>query len=298
MTVTAREQTIAELRRRMGQVTDRLGQRRDPAGLAVGVGTPRPVGADAPRPVGVDPRPAGPTSTPGAWSGPADGFGSAPGRLLPSLPGLQGVPRLRAGAVHRVDNLALALALSGGSSHHGGWLGVVGLPELGYEAAAEAGIELDRTIVIPEPGDRWPAVLAELAEVTDVVLIRPPGRLSAGQAEKLRARLRLHETALVSCGPWPRTEVEYGLRASRWFGPGRGDGHLRTRQAEVEVERPGRPRERFTLWLPGDQLRIAVDEKPAPAPVDALPDHDRHDHDRHDRDHSAVDHGRFDRMAG
>lgn len=175
---------------------------------------------------------------------------------LPLLPGLADLPALRAGAVHRVDNLSLALALLAGPARDGAWVGVVGLPELGYLAAAEAGLSLDRTIVIPDPGADWLAVLAELADLTTLVLARPASRLTPTQAERFRARLRRRGSALLSLGDWPRTEAHYSVRSSRWQGLDHGAGHLTARQAEIEVRRAGHPAYHGEIWLPGTELTI------------------------------------------
>ncbi|OYO07562.1 hypothetical protein CGZ94_07655 [Enemella evansiae] len=184
------------------------------------------------------------------------GTEDAAAKELPLLPGLAELPALRAGAVHQVDNLALALALLAGPARAGDWVAVVGLPELGYLAAEEAGLRLDRTIVIPDPGADWLSVLAELTDLTGLVLTRPAGRLNQSQAERFRARLRRRGSALLSCGGWPRSEANYSLRSSRWVGLGHGAGHLTARRAEIEVRRPGRPVHHCPVWLPGADLSI------------------------------------------
>ena len=173
------------------------------------------------------------------------------GRELAALPGLASLPRLRTGSAYAVDNASLALALLSGPSQAGEWIGVVGIPELGYESAAELGVDLSRVIVVPEPGSHWLSVVAGLAEITGVVLVRPAGPVSAGQAEKLRSRLRLKGAALLSWGTWPRTEASFSLRSSHWVGLGDGYGHLTSRLAEVDITRPGRSPQSLELWLPG-----------------------------------------------
>lgn len=179
------------------------------------------------------------------------------GRELETLPGLTSLPRLRTGSAYTVDNASLALALLSGPSQAGEWIGVVGIPELGYEAARELGVDLSRVIVVPDPGSHWLSVLAGLAEITSLILVRPAGPVSAGQAEKLRARLRLTGSALLSWGSWPRSEATFSLRSSRWVGLGRGHGHLSSRLAQVDINRPGRSPRSLQLWLPGHDARVS-----------------------------------------
>jgi len=178
------------------------------------------------------------------------------GRELDSLPGLASLPRLRTGSAFMVDNASLALALLSGPSQAGEWIGIVGVPDLGYESAAELGVDLSRTIVVPEPGEHWLSVLAGLAEIASVVLVRPPQTVTPSQAERLRSRLRLKGAALVSWGMWPRCEATFSLRSSHWVGLGRGHGHLSSRLAEVDVAWHGTSPRSVQLWLPGADAQV------------------------------------------
>ncbi|MDN5855595.1 MAG: hypothetical protein L0K86_22700, partial [Actinomycetia bacterium] len=79
--------------------------------------------------------------------------------VLPALARLFPSGGLRAGAAYSVDeSVALAMALMAGASTSGSWCGVVGVPEFGAEAAAALGVSLDRTVLVPEPGEHWIAV--------------------------------------------------------------------------------------------------------------------------------------------
>jgi hypothetical protein len=177
--------------------------------------------------------------------------GTASSRSLPVLPGLAEVLSLQTGSAYAVDSASLALAVLAGPSSAGEWVGVVGAPDLGYEAAAEMGVDLDRTIVVPEPGEHWLSVTAALVDVASVVLVRPPAAVTEHQAERLRARLRTKDAALVCWGEWPRCQTRLRSQGSTWFGLGRGHGHLSGRQLTVEVNRTGSPRRSLRLSLPG-----------------------------------------------
>ena len=56
----------------------------------------------------------------------------------------------------------LALALMAGPSRAGSWCAVVGVTDFGVEAASALGVDLARTVVVPEPGEQWLEVTAAL----------------------------------------------------------------------------------------------------------------------------------------
>lgn len=178
------------------------------------------------------------------------------GQEIPTHPALRGLLQLRAGGAYAVDGLPLALAVLAGPSAAGEWCAVVGEPDFGAEAASELGVVLERTVLVPDPGESWLEATAALVDVATLVVVRPPVRVAAGTAERLRGRLRKRGAALVATGPhglaWPRAEARLTAVAPQWQGLGRGEGHLRSRQLTVEVRRgAARPR-RAQLWLPGD----------------------------------------------
>ena len=99
-------------------------------------------------------------------------------RALPTHPAL--VDLLPGGALNAgssysvVGSTTLALALLQGASAAGAWCAVVGMPDLGIEAAAGLGVDLERLVLVPHPGDRWLAVVPALIDVVSIVLVRPP----------------------------------------------------------------------------------------------------------------------------
>ncbi len=183
--------------------------------------------------------------------------GTAPVRdRLPTLPALsQVVPGgVLRGATYEVSaSLSLSTALLAGPSTAGAWCAVVGVPELGAEAAAALGVALERTILVPTPGEHWPHVVGALVDVTDAILLRPPTAVRDGEAQRVAARLRQHQTTLVvlATGPgaWPRPQGRLEVSESSWTGMGGGHGHLRRRRVTVSATgRWGRPH-RTQLWL-------------------------------------------------
>lgn len=159
---------------------------------------------------------------------------------------------LKEGATYSVDQSAtLVMALLAGPSAAGSWCGVIGVPEFGVEAAAHFGIDLERLVLVPRPGEQWLGVTAAIADVVGVVVTRPPTRASDSSIARLSARLRQRGATLIVLGPWPQSEAMLSLSDSSWSGIGQGNGHLSARQATVTVSSRagGRPRS-ARLWLP------------------------------------------------
>ena len=178
-------------------------------------------------------------------------------------PALAGLLQLQTGSSYSVASASLAIALMAGPSADGAWCGVVGSADLGLEAAAAAGVELRRTILVPDPQDAWLEVAAALIDVVGVVVVRAPNQVSEREASRLSARLRHRGAILISWGDWPRCEARLTMRDIEWDGLGRGHGHLRARRATVDVHRGTAPARSGQLWLPDADLAIRrVEERP------------------------------------
>ena len=98
-------------------------------------------------------------------------------RSIPTPPAIAALlpdGALRQGAVYSLGPSAALLS----------WCGVVGVPEFGVEAAKGFGIDLDRLVLIPHPGEHWLAVTAAIADVMGVVATRPPGRTNGAAAAR------------------------------------------------------------------------------------------------------------------
>ncbi len=171
-------------------------------------------------------------------------------------PALAGLLQLQTGASYGVDSASLAIALMAGPSADGAWCGIVGSAELGLEAAAAAGVELRRTILVPDPGAAWLEVTAALVDVLGVVVLRAPSSVADGEVARLSARLRQRGSILVAWGDWPRCEARLSMRDAEWGGLGRGNGHLQARQVTVDVRRGTAPARSARLWLPDADLAI------------------------------------------
>jgi hypothetical protein len=181
-------------------------------------------------------------------------LGAATLPTLPSLAALLPGGGLRAGAAYSLaPSTSLLLALLARPSQEGSWCGVVGMPELGAEAAEQVGVDLSRIVLIPDPGPRWLAVTATIADVLPVVAVRPGGRVVPGEVSRLSARLRERGGVLLVQGVWPQAEASIAVDRSEWSGVGDGHGFLRRRVLTVSVtsRRQAVPR-RARLVLPDE----------------------------------------------
>jgi hypothetical protein len=157
---------------------------------------------------------------------------------------------MHAGSTYAVDSASLALALAAGASRAGEWVGFAGCTDFGAEAAAELGIDLSRTVLVPDPGEHWLEVTAALVDVLRVVVLRPPASVDERTAGVLDSRLRTRSAVLVVHGAWPRAEARLGVEESSWTGPVAGSGQLLERRARVVVRRGARPPRRADLTWP------------------------------------------------
>jgi hypothetical protein len=174
-----------------------------------------------------------------------------------------GLLQLQTGSSYGVDSSSLAMALMAGPSADGAWCGVVGSAEFGLEAAAAAGVDLRRTILVPAPGEAWLEVTAALIDVLGVVVVAAPSEISGKDVSRISARLRQRGSVLIAYGDWPRCDARVSLRDAEWVGLGQGHGHLQARRVTVEVRRGTAPARTGRLWLP-DRAQVIrrVEEQP------------------------------------
>lgn len=191
-------------------------------------------------------------------------------RVLPVLPVLEDLMPdrgLRRGSLVQIDGVhaatSLTLATLAGPTRAGSWVACVGVGGLGWVAAQEAGVDLERLVVVHTPDRSWAKVVAALVDAFDVVLCGPDRVPSASEARQLRARARERGAVLVVLATrpgataarrsWPMPDVGLQVVGARWQGLGQGWGHLRSRVVTVEVGGRGGavPGRRGELLLPG-----------------------------------------------
>jgi hypothetical protein len=193
----------------------------------------------------------------------------ADGRMLPVVVPLAALlpgGGLRRGTTVAVSGatgaISLVLALLAEASATGAWAAVVGRPDLGLVAAAEAGIALERLALVPYPGADLVAVTAALLDGLDLVVVA--GRvMHGGDRARLAARARQRGAVLLPLGPWPGADLELACEHGRWRGVDAEEGDLgRLTAREVRVQLRGRgvaPVGRTArLLLPGPTGGLAV----------------------------------------
>lgn len=190
---------------------------------AAPVSTPTSASASAESVVRVAPPAGSSTSTARASTGRAGSPDPGQGaRVLPVHPRLADLlpdGGLRTGTTVVVrGSTSLLLTLLAEASRDGAWTVLVGYPAAGMAAAADAGCDLARTLVVPLPagsGVDAPAVLAALIDGMDVVVIGPEVALLDQDRRRLTARARERGTVLVAAGPAPVSGVRPSVRGAR-----------------------------------------------------------------------------------
>jgi hypothetical protein len=198
--------------------------------------------------------------------------------VLPGLADLLPSGGLQVGTTYSVTgSTGLLAALLAAPSTAGLWCGLVGLPHFAAEAAHDLGCDLERLVMVPDPGPDWFNVLAALVDALPVVVTRPHGAVSPAEATRLAARLRQREGVLLVAGEWPRSELSLRVGGREWQGLGQGHGHLTAQRLRVGVE--GRGAMRFgratphvsDVWLPDTDGVIRVEAVGRVASLDERP---------------------------
>jgi hypothetical protein len=116
---------------------------------------------------------------------------------------------------------AVAAAMWGPSR----WGVFAGLPNAGLLAARQAGIPLDRTVVVPGLGAEPLRVLAALVDSYGVVVTGPLAMASADR-RRIEARVRHRRTHLIVAGSWPGARMAIEVARVVRDGIGQGNGTL------------------------------------------------------------------------
>ncbi|GAB4583325.1 hypothetical protein [Nocardia sp. IFM 10818] len=150
---------------------------------------------------------------------------------------------------------------------------VVGLPRLGLLAAAEMGARLDRLAVVASPGSEALEVASVLLDGLDLVVLDLNGAsvpLTRTRILTAKARSK-NSTLLVTGGSWSGPALRIDTRIAGYGGLGRGCGRLRTVSLDVEVHsRSAQPRTGHLALCPGNGRVEWVETKQAavePRPV-------------------------------
>jgi hypothetical protein len=157
-----------------------------------------------------------------------------------------------------------ALLLAARTTQQGSWLGGAGWDTFGPDAAREAGVVLDRVVMVRRPSDGsggdewWGHVLAGLVDGFDVVVVGDATAVRPSTARRVQARLQSRGGVLVLVGDPGGFAPELRITGtSRWHGLADGHGHLAARRLELTAEGRRMPRARVHhVWCPGLDGRI------------------------------------------
>src|SRR6202142_3977932 len=148
---------------------------------------------------------------------PAPGVPPGTWPFLPALREL--LPRgglARGSVVAAAEFGLLCLALAAGASADGAWCGIAGIPQAGVLVATGLGLDMERTLLVPDPGPAWPQVVASLLDGCELVLLRPPATVPVLLRRRLEAVLRRAGGVLLVAGDWPGAQVCLRVITQRW----------------------------------------------------------------------------------
>lgn len=160
----------------------------------------------------------------------------------------QGPQRGEVGVI--VGSTSLMLALLARPSRSGSWCVIVGASGLGLAAAQQAGVDLDRLVMIPSPGAYADQITAALLDAFDVVVWQPSAPIASAVARRLATITRRCRGLLIVNQPdsgvgatvspqWTVERARWSLRVigRQWEGITAGQGHLQRQRLDVEVAR-------------------------------------------------------------
>lgn len=193
--------------------------------------------------------------------------------LDPALEELLPDSGLRVGSSYSISpSPSLLGALLAAPSQKGSWCAVIGMPTIGVEAMAGFGVELERLVLVPDPGPRWLTVATALSEVIPLIAVHPRSRVADADISRLNARLRDRGCTLLVTAPWPQSEATIRVEETEWHGLGSGWGLLADRT--VTLRASGRRYEssrRVRVQMPTSLGRVGAGAAPlrtvTPLPV-------------------------------
>ncbi|MDR3106770.1 MAG: hypothetical protein LBU05_01025 [Bifidobacteriaceae bacterium] len=148
-------------------------------------------------------------------------------------------PRFPPGTVAQVEgSMAGFWAVAGAAMGPEDWAAIAGLPEAGLLAAAEAGLVLSRTVVVPDLGVQPLKVLAGLVDAYGLV-VTGRLRLGGGDRRRIEARLRFTGGRLITAGQWGGAKLAVKVKALHGTALGEGWGLAGHPRLDVELTSKG-----------------------------------------------------------
>jgi len=188
--------------------------------------------------------------------------GQLPAPALPVIPGLDRLfpdGGLKPGYVYGIPgHTSVTWALIAEATKRGHQVATVGSDHLGFRAAREYGVVLDRLIVLPRLQQKLWSTVASLVDVVSLVVIHtdsPPPPPAA--RDTLLGRARERECVLLVAGPWPQVHATVSVDAMRWNGLGQGNGVLTGQTLTLRyTPRHGAQSTTITLIKDADGVRV------------------------------------------
>ena len=164
---------------------------------------------------------------------------------------------------------SLALALVALPAAGGAWVAMVGLPDLGVEAAVEHGLPPERLVSVDARStSEWADRLVAAADGIDLLLTTPPADADR-VVRKLRQRIQAKGSVVVfvpaghgpahPVAPMSGVDVDLITTGASWIGIGEGHGRLTARRVTIRAGGRRLPRPvTIECWLPGPDGRVDV----------------------------------------
>lgn len=137
----------------------------------------------------------------------AEESGDAAVELPAGLGALLPAGLARGSVVGVVGSSSLTWTMTAAAMGQASWAAVVGPQDVGWVAAAEAGVDLSRVAAVPTPGASVAEVVAACVDGFDVVVLGAGADIGLGARRSLFGRVRSHGTVLITASPWQGTPV-------------------------------------------------------------------------------------------
>lgn len=178
---------------------------------------------------------------------------------------------LRRGSIVGVDGDGyLTAALVAAVLADGGSAALVGAGDVGLEALAAAGGDLERVVLV-DAGEQWGPALEVLSGAVDLIVLYGRQRVGSSQVQRIGARLRSGRTrsVLLTAGSGWQAPLRLRVEGARWVGLGQTGGQLAGRRAAVVADGAGHyGRSQVAhLWLPAADGTVREQGDPRAVPV-------------------------------
>ena len=106
--------------------------------------------------------------------------------------------------------VAMALRVVSSATQAGSWLGIVGVHNVGVQAASEHGVALQRVVFVQPASSRteWVGTVAAAADGFDVLMLEVPRGITEADARRVQTRIQARRNALVLIGTTHQSAVQ------------------------------------------------------------------------------------------